>query len=601
VTLCNQTASASSDVVEFGATTGEVLLLEACDNDAAASESKSNADRNRNTMSGELPMKSQCLPFQQIPHTTRLFLDYLSYTPSIRGIYPRSPIFSEWVKDESERVAFDGARRSKVSEILERQNRAWGASTKTLANIERFKRGALAAVTGQQVGLFGGPLFSIFKALTAVKLAEQATVAGVDCVPIFWLATEDHDLAEVNRVAFVSEHGLPETFAVKDLGVATGAVADAPVGAVKFGAEIEPVVERAALLLGDSEVTTWLREAYRPGESLGSAFALLFARLFADWGVILLNPADKEFHDLTKPLFRKAIERAPELDDALLERGKALEGAGYHQQVKVTSATTLLFEVNNGARTAIRRKSNSDGGGDAFAIGEERISSAELLGRIDTAPENFNGNALFRPVVQDYLLPTLVYTGGAAEVAYFAQVAVVYERLLGRVTPILPRFSATLVEPKPERILARYQLSLPDVLQGPEKVRDVIAARSLPSDLQTRFSEAYSSVEQSMSALRESIGRLDSTLIDTAENARSSMSHQIERLQARVARAEQQRNEVVKRHADALSHALFPNKGLQEREVAGVSFVSRYGLELLTNLYQTIQPDCHDHQIIEVQ
>src|SRR5208282_3919181 len=147
---------------------------------------------------------------------------------------------------------FDASRRAKVSEILERQNRAWGASPKALANIERLRRGALAAVTGQQVGLFGGPLFSIFKALTAVKLAEQATVAGVDCVPVFWLATEDHDLAEVNHVALVSEHGLPESFAVE-----SRAVADAPVGAVKFGAEIEPVVERAATLLGDSEVTTW--------------------------------------------------------------------------------------------------------------------------------------------------------------------------------------------------------------------------------------------------------------------------------------------------------------------------------------------------------
>jgi bacillithiol biosynthesis cysteine-adding enzyme BshC len=354
------------------------------------------------------------------------------------------------------------------------------------------------------------------------------------------------------------------------------------------------------MLLGDSEVTTWLRQAYRPGESLGSAFALLFARLFADWGVILLDPADKNFHDLAKPLFRAAIERVSELDEALLARGQALDAAGYHQQVKVTSATTLLFEVKNGARTVVRRRNNG-AGGDEFAVGEERSSSGELVERIEEAPETFSPNALFRPVVQDYLLPTLVYTGGAAEVAYFAQAAVVYEKLLGRVTPILPRFSATLLEAKAERILTRYQLSLPEVFQGPEKVREVIAARSLPPDLQTRFSEAYGSVEQSMAALRESIGKLDSTLVDTAESTRTSMSHQIDRLRARVSRAEQQRNEVITRHADGLSHALFPNKVLQEREVAGVSFVARYGRELLANLYEHVHPDCHDHQVIEVQ
>jgi bacillithiol biosynthesis cysteine-adding enzyme BshC len=550
-------------------------------------------------MPGELPMKAQCLPFSQIPHSTRLFLDYLSYAPSVRDFYPRSPGFSEWLKDEAQRVAYDAARRGKVSEIIERQNRAWGASPKTLANIERLKKGALAAVTGQQVGLFGGPLFSIFKALTAVKLAEQATAAGVDCVPIFWLATEDHDLAEVSHVALVSEQGVPELFAAESLAFEI-AVTDAPVGTVKFGPEIEPLIERAAVLLGDSEVTKWLRQAYRPGETLGSAFALLFARLLADWGVILLDPSDKDFHDLAKPLFRAAIERASELDEALLARGKALEQAGYHQQVKVTSATTLLFEVKNGARTVVRRRNNGTNGGNGgeFVVGEERISHAELLYRIERAPESFNPNVLLRPVVQDYLLPTLVYTGGAAEVAYFAQVAVVYEKLLGRVTPILPRFSATLVEAKSERILTRYQLGLPDLFLGPEKVREAIAVRSLPSDLQTRFSEAYASVEQSMTALRESIGRLDSTLVDTAQSSQESMAHQISRLQARVSRAEGLRNEVITRHADTLNHALFPNKALQEREVAGVSFVARYGPELLANLYQTIHSDCHDHQVI---
>jgi len=177
----------------------------------------------------------------------------------------------------------------------------------------------------------------------------------------------------------------------------------------------------------------------------------------------------------------------------------------------------------------------------------------------------------------------------------------VYEKLLGRVTPILPRFSATLLEPKPERLLTRYQLELPDLFHGPEKVREAIAARSLPSDLQAHFSEAYASVDQSMAALRESIGKLDSTLIDTAESTRASMSHQIDRLQARVSRAETLRNQVITRHADALSYALFPHKALQEREVAGVSFVARYGQELLANLYQQIQPDCHDHQVMEVQ
>ncbi len=540
-------------------------------------------------------MNACCVPFQQIPHTARLFLDYLSHSPAVEKFYPRSAIFTDWLKDEAGRVRYDEARRKKVSEILERQNRTWGASAKTLANVERLRRGALATVTGQQVGLFGGPAFSIYKALTAVKLAEEATAAGVDCVPIFWLATEDHDLAEINHVSLVGERGAAERVVVGSHGVT-----DAPVGTIRFGPEVDATVATAAALLGDSEVAKWLGEAYRPGESFGGSFARLFARMFGEWGIILLDPSDKEFHVVAKGLLRTAIERAPELDEALLERGKALEMAGYHQQVKVTAATTLLFEVRNGARTVVRRKANGGGAAD-FVVGHENVSMHQLLERIEKEPENFSPNVLFRPVVQDYLLPTLTYVGGAAEVAYFAQVGVVYEKLLGRITPVLPRFSATLVEPKVERLLTRYDLKLPDLFQGPEKVRETIAAKSLPVDLQARFSEAYASVEQSMTALRDSIGELDATLIGASDRARMSMWYQVNRLQRRAARAELLRNEVITRHADTLSNALFPNKLLQEREIGGVSFVARYGPSLLEKIYSAIRTDCHDHQVIDVQ
>ena len=540
-------------------------------------------------------MRAECLPFQRIPHSTRLFLDYLTYAPAVRAMYPRSPLFSEWFKDEAPHVRYDDARRRKVSDILERQNRAWGASPKTITNIDRLRQGALATVTGQQVGLFGGPLFAIFKALTAVKLAEQATAGGVECIPIFWLATEDHDLAEVNHASLLSEQGLPERLVAESRGVQ-----DAPVGSVRFGPEIEPVIERAAQLLGDTEATGWLREAYRPGETLGSAFARLYTRMFAEWGVVLLDPVDKDFHDLAKPLFRAAIERSTELDEALLERGKALEGAGYHQQVKVTSATTLLFHVQDGARTVVRKRVNGADGGE-FVAGEERVSKAELLDQIESAPEEFNPNVLLRPVVQDYLLPTLAYTGGAAEVAYFAQVAVVFEKLLGRVTPVLPRFSATLVEPKAQRLLERYGLGLPDLFHGPERLREIIASRTLPSDLQARFAETKGTLEISLATLREALAKLDSTLVDAASNAEAKMLHQLSQLEGRAARAASLRNEVVTGHADALSSALFPHKALQEREVAGVSFAARYGPGLLRDLYETIRCDCHDHQVIEIQ
>ena len=159
------------------------------------------ATRNAALLSGEPSVKAHCLPFSQIPHTTRLFADFLAYSPNIQPFYPKSPHFQEWMKEESGQISYDSSRRERVSAILERQNKSWNASPQTLANLDRLRKGAAAVVTGQQVGLFGGPMFAIYKALTAVKLAEEATAAGVDAVPIFWLATYDHDLAEVNHVS----------------------------------------------------------------------------------------------------------------------------------------------------------------------------------------------------------------------------------------------------------------------------------------------------------------------------------------------------------------------------------------------------------------
>jgi bacillithiol biosynthesis cysteine-adding enzyme BshC len=541
-------------------------------------------------LSGELPVKSECLSFAQIPHSTPLFTDFLSYSPNIQKFYPHSPFFNQWFKEEASQINYDSERRPGVSSILKRQNQHWGTSEKTLANIDRLRAGALAVVTGQQVGLFGGPVFAIYKALTAVKLADQATRAGVDCVPVFWLATEDHDLAEVNQVAIPGAD-----YSLQSFTVPTQPLPAAPVGTIRFGAEVESVVEAATGILGPSAVSDLLREAYHPGETFGSAFARLFARLFADWGVILLDAADPEFHQIAEPIYQAAIERVSELDDALLARGKELETAGYQQQVKVTPSSTLLFTLRGGARVPVHRHPN---GGTDFLIEDERISQADLLLRLKSSPQEFSANVLLRPVVQDYLLPTLAYVGGAAEVAYFAQVGVVYEPLLDRVTPIVPRLSVTIIEQKPKAVLERYGLSLPDLFRGPEKVRELMASRALPQELQSAFDQAEESLQKSLAAIRESLGRLDPTLVDSATNAASKMHHQLTQLRARAARAELRHEEILGRKADLLSNALYPSKVLQEREIAGAYFISRQGTEFLHALYNTIHTDCLDHQVI---
>lgn len=532
-------------------------------------------------------MTSECLPFSAIPHTTRLFADYLHSFEKVAKFYSRPPLEHGWVSEASRALAYDPARRRAVADILERQNRAWSASPETLENIARFRQGAFAIVTGQQVSLFGGPLFSLYKALTAIKLAAECSRAGTECVPVFWLATEDHDLEEVNHATLLAPDG-----ALRRLVSSSRGAENAPVSSVILGDEAQALAASAAEVLGGGEVVEWLRQSYRPGETLGSAFARLFSRIFSHSGVVLLDASDPELHGLAAPLYREALSGAAELEEALLRRGRDLEAAGYHAQARVTPSSTLLFRTENGSRQAIHRA------GADFVIGKRTIAAALLQQQLSDDPASFSANVLLRPVVEDYLLPTLAYVGGPSEVAYFAQAAVVYEKLLGRVTPILPRFSATLVEPRTKRLLERYRVSVADSFHGVEHLQEVLAEHALSKEVQDAFDSTQASVESSLASLRQSLEKFDSTLAEAAARSESKMRYQLERLRTRVAHAELQRQEELGRHAEQLMACLFPNKNLQERELAGISFVARYGPQLLLQLYDAVQTACPDHQVL---
>jgi bacillithiol synthase len=329
----------------------------------------------------------------------------------------------------------------------------------------------------------------------------------------------------------------------------------------------------------------------------------LFTKLFAEWGVIVLDASDGELHRIAEPIYRAAVERSLLLSSNLVDRGGQLEGTGYHQQVKVADSTVLLFMLRNGVRTAIHHRPY-EYGGDEFLIGSEggaeKISQWDLLKRIESTPEQFSPNVLLRPVIEDYLLPTLCYTGGAAETAYFAQAGAVYELLLGRVTPIVPRYSATVVEPKTQRLLEKHGVTVADVFAGSEALRQKIAAKNVPEDLQSAFEVTRKSLDANLANIKEKLRALDRTLVDAAETSASKIQHQFEKLYSQAARAEAQKGALVTRHAENLSQALYPDKGLQERGIGGIYFVARYGRELLHQLHDAMHTDCHDHQIVEL-
>ncbi len=535
---------------------------------------------------GERSLSSDCISFSSIPHTTRLFQDYLSFAPAVRPFYPHPPDADHAIA-LAKTMPRDLQRQARVAHVLERQNRAWGASEATLRNIEKLRNGAFAFVTGQQTGLFGGPLLSLMKAASVLALAKKAQQAGVECVPVFWMASEDHDLAEVNQARLLTHE-----FALESFTAPTEGVEGTSVAAIRFAAGTNDVVAKVAEVLGESNVADWFRQSYSEGESFSNAFAKLYARIFAEQGLILLDPSDAELHRIAAPLLVEAVRRAEELDLALLARNKQLTAANYHEQVKVTERSSALFAVVEGARVVVQR---ANGG---FKIGRESVAADELARRVEQHPEQFNANVLLRPVMQDYMLPTLAYIGGPAEVAYFAQVGVMYEKLLGRVTPVLPRLSATLIEPRIQRLLTQYGLKLEDVFHGEQSLRDQLAARTLPTQLKADLEQARAAVEDAIRQVSGSLAKLDPTLVEAATRSGNKMRYQVNRLERRAAQAQARREQVLSRHATEIENALYPGKELQERALAGIGFYAARGPELIARLVEAAEDGCPEHQVL---
>src|SRR5437016_4141359 len=294
-------------------------------------------------------MDCRALAFRQLPHQPALFLAYLEKFEKAKNFYAHPPTI-EAVSKTTHELDYPEERRAEVAAILHKQNAELGAGAETDANLGRLANGAAAVVSGQQAGLFGGPAYAVYKALTAIQVAEELTRGGIEAVPVFWMATEDHDLEEVRHTSWF-DAGKLIRFELPD-----GNEAETPVGWIPLGAEGGRLAQEAAELLekdGGEWLAQYLAESYKAEETYGSAFGKLFSRLFGQQGLILMDPLDAGLHKVAAPLYQHALAERDVLNERLLQRAKELERAGFDAQVKVTSKSTLLFYMGDGARQAI--------------------------------------------------------------------------------------------------------------------------------------------------------------------------------------------------------------------------------------------------------
>jgi bacillithiol biosynthesis cysteine-adding enzyme BshC len=535
-------------------------------------------------------MECHCIPPAELPHTTLLYSTYLSDFSRVSDFYVHPPDLNGISRAAKEIRLEDSIRRG-VVEVLRRQNAVFGGDSETAQNLDRLQNGAAAVVTGQQVGLLGGPAFSIYKALTAIRLASELTANGTNAVPIFWLATEDHDLAEVNHCFFAARSSL-ERFGTD----ASGAEGHR-VGEILLGETMRELSSRASgMLEGASaeDVAKWISETYRPEETFGSAFAKLMTRIFAGRGLIFLEPLSPELHRLSAPTMLRALKEHDILANELVARSAALEHAGFHAQVKVVESSTLVFRIVGGQRVAVRPK---NGG---FVAGDIQESYEDTWKALEHHPEDFSANALLRPVIQDTLLPTIAYIGGPAEIAYHAQTSLVYKRLLGRAPAILPRAAFTLVTPHVASLLKKYNVDVRDVFAGRQNLRSKMEAEVLPRELTERFAEGEKKLQGLIEGLREPLAKLDQTLAGALDTAAEKMLYQFNSVRSKAGRAEGFRSGVLNSHEREITNLLLPNNELQERSLSLLPFLAAHGVELLDHLDRNIKIGTGEHCILQL-
>jgi len=499
-----------------------------------------------------------------------------------------SPYSQEWAMPTP---SIDPAVRTAVADLLTEQNRAIGAGEKVFANIDRLRDGAGAVVTGQQVTLFGGPLFTLFKTATIIRKAKDATAAGYPHVPIFWLATEDHDLEEADHVAFPSRRELHTLKLAVE-----GNAHHASVGGLKLGQGIQALLEQAMGLLEPGIFFDLLEECYRPDATFAQAFARVISCAFSAHGLIVIDASGRNFHALGAPVLKQAIMRAEDLHEGVIQRDKELSDAGYHSQVLVSPQSSLLFlsDSETRARLPLRRKGNQE-----WTAGKRTYRTNDLLAILEAEPERLSPNALLRAVFQDFILPTAAYVGGPAEIAYFAQSQVIYEKILGRVTPILPRLSATLIEPPIAAVLAQHELALSDLLSSnPEEVAHRLGARSIPIEGKKKLALAGNALDDELKTLTQWMHTIDPGLGRSANVAASKMRYQMNRLRRLAANFELQKEGSLRRHVDALYLSLYPNQHPQERAVGAAFFLSRYGESLIDMLVENSAQECPGHKAL---
>jgi bacillithiol biosynthesis cysteine-adding enzyme BshC len=525
----------------------------------------------------------------------RLASDYAYDYPRVSPFFsgdPRDP--AAW-RDAIHRTQQHPRARHAVADLLLAQQRRRGAPAEAVAAAERLRdERTVAVVTGQQAGLFGGPLFTLLKAITAVRLAEQAAAEhNVPTVAVFWIDAEDHDWDEV-RACGVFDPDL-EARSVA-LGARPGA-GQSPVAAVRLDESISGVLEQLRVLLPPTEFTSELlgslARAYRAGQGMADAFGQWLESVLGHRGLVVFDASDPAAKPLAAGIFAREIEHPGEASRLADEAGAALRALDYHAQVTPHEGSVALFSLGAG-REPIRRQ------GDSFVSGSTVESKAELLARVARAPETFSPNVLLRPLVQDTLFPTVCYVSGPSELAYLGQLGGIY-RAFGLPMPLIqPRATATILDANALRFLTRYGLPLEALRAGDEAALNELLQSQLPPSVEASMHDAARAVDDRLTSLAAEVRQIDPTLEGATSSTLGRMQDDLKKLHNKIIQAAKRKDDTLRRQFHHAQAQAFPAGHPQEREIGFVSFLNAYGPVLVERLLDDLPLDLGVHWVIAI-
>jgi|GEM_PF-5553134 len=494
-----------------------------------------------------------------------------------------------------EKRAADSGFRERLADILIQQNAAWESPAETMNHIEALRsRNTFAVVTGQQAGIFGGPLYTIYKTITVLKLCKELQNRYPDkqFVPVFWLEVNDSDFEEISVVRYLTKENTLRELKLDEQPDDTFRAIDSR----EIDASLQDWRSAFEEDFFDTEFKQEAIDAYFNAYAYGGytdGFARVLHGLFAKHGLILMNPAAEEFSELAQPLYKRALKNNTELITALKQRSEEIRQSGYSPQISIRDDQTLLFYVDEEGRR-YRLDVKADGSLAAKDGDHYRTISEEML----LKPGALTPNVALRPVLQDFLLPTVSYVGGPGELSYFAQVEALYSALEIEMPLLYPRHRITLVEKKIGRMAGKLDLQLSDILE-PGKAADIIAERG-GGKLFKELDDTTQNISKMLEALKQTMVAEDPNLENAFTKTSGSIENNLGKLSANIRRSLEQKNSVQLNQLQKIETNVFPFGKPQERVLTWLYFAVKYGPGLLDELMENLTAETSDEIVVSL-